>query len=227
MRADRRTLVVIVVLLAALAPVVVAFLADDGGPTGGPPFDPRSTDPDGTRAFVGVLEETGIDVEVRAATVDPGGATVVVFVDLFGGDERRALRDWVRDGGRLIMLDPFSPLGRPMRVPDDPEALEPDATCDIPALAAVTEVDLGRVEVVDRAADDAACPRFEEGALVVEQAFGDGTVVTAGIGRLLVNDAIARRDHAALGIGAVGPTDRVLVLDAAAPGGGDRGLVAL
>ena len=228
MAVDRRVLVVVAVVLAALTPAVIAFVADDDGPTSGPPFDPRSTDDDGTRAFVRVLEEVGIEVEVRPADVDPGDATVVLFEDLFLDDERADLLDWVRGGGDLVALDPFSRLARRMRpVGAGAGALDADAPCELPGLSRVRDVDLSASLVVVPGLDDLRCLAVDDEVLVVERQLDAGTITTAGVRSLLVNRSIGDRDHAAVAVGLVGSAERVVVLDAAAPGSGDRSLLDL
>lgn len=240
MRADRRVLVVVAVVLAVLTPALIAFIADDDGPTGGPPYDPRSTADDGTRAFVRVLEEIGVDVEVIAPGVDPGDRTTVVFVDLLGFDATRSLGDWVRAGNELVVLDPFSPLGRstfPLAAPSPQGAidLDPgppeiellDVPCDLPALGAIEELGPGPAEAVRPSSGDLGCLFTADGPLVTVHAAGDGTITTAGVRDLITNSSLARSDHAALAVGLVGDASRVAVLDTAAPGGGDRSLLDL
>ena len=115
MRAARvRPWLPLVLLLAALVAVAVI-----SGPSqsGGPPLDPRSPKPLGTKGVVEVLRSLGATVDVTSAAPGPTVDTALILGDDLGPTRRQEVKSWVEAGGTLLLADPFSPLN-PFEVGD-------------------------------------------------------------------------------------------------------------
>jgi hypothetical protein len=96
----------------AIVAVVVIGLLVFVQPSGDRPLDPRSHEPDGTSALVALARELDVDVALDADSVgDLDEADVaLVLRDGFDRGLRGDLRDWVEDGGTLVVVDPASTL---------------------------------------------------------------------------------------------------------------------
>jgi hypothetical protein len=81
-------------------------------PSGGRPLDPRSHEPDGTSALVALARGLDVEVDLDARSVDDldDADVALVLQDGFDTDRRNDLRDWVDDGGTLVVVDPASSL---------------------------------------------------------------------------------------------------------------------
>lgn len=193
----RRALPLTVVVLAVLAAVLIA------GPPGrnGPPLDPRSTGPTGTKALVDVLEALGTDVRLTDG-VDTGDAVALLLDDTRDEEEGFAdLQGWVRAGGTLVVADPGSRFA-----PDvagtagiGPLATSLPRVCALAALAGVDRVAAPGGVVYELPGPDAVgCfPRGDGHWLVVSQEQA-GTVVALGGTGALTNAALGEADNAVL-----------------------------
>lgn len=120
------------ILLAAGAATAAVLIWESGG--GGRPFSSHSTLPQGCKAFYLLLEENGHPVQRwdRPLTMLPAdGAGEVLFIVEPGRRpplpaEARALRDWVGQGNRLVLLG----MGQPVLY--EAFDLEIEATCHSP-----------------------------------------------------------------------------------------------
>ena len=218
--------------VAALVGVgVLALLLLVGRPTGdGPPLDPGSSRPDGTRALVLLLEELGADVEVTEGAPAPEADVALVLSDGFGDDDatRAEVAAWVEDeGGTLVVADPSSPLLGLGVMSQATDTLS--GGCDITALAGVEEVDPSGGFTYDVPAGAEGC--FEEGggAFVVAAGRGRGDVVGVGGAGAFVNGVLGEVDNAVLAgaLLAPRPGTRVAFLRPAAPGSGTETLTDL
>ncbi|GLW00375.1 hypothetical protein Slala05_40060 [Streptomyces lavendulae subsp. lavendulae] len=79
-------------------------------------LDPRSADPDGSRALAQLLKERGVTTRVvtnaqeAAAAAGPGTTLLVADPDLLGEPQRRAIRSAIDlSGGRTVLVAPGSP----------------------------------------------------------------------------------------------------------------------
>jgi hypothetical protein len=185
---------------AGLALVVAALLA--GPSPDGPALDPRSVQPDGLRGLVEVAESMGVQVDISSDVPDDTSVHVFVPQDRLGEQEREALRDWARRGGRLVVSDPSSALhdleaaGQPVSDMVGPSARTPD--CPVDALSAVGSVSHGGWVGFDAGDDDVGCFEGAEGPWLVERAEGEGTLVVLGSPAPLVNRSLDRDDNAVL-----------------------------
>ncbi len=219
--------------------VVVAMLlvgVAGGAPKGdGPPLDPSSTGPSGTKALVDTLRLLGADVSVQseAARPDrrhrPPAATTASTTSARG-----QVADWVRAGGTLVVTDVSSPLSPvvPSR-PTELVFLDPELRrdCNVAALRQVQRLDVpGAVlqEVPDGATGCFRAGTDDEAWLVVVPV-GDGTVVALGGAGFLVNGNLDEADNGLLAVSLLAPTgsERVVVLRPPAPGEGEKGLLDL
>jgi hypothetical protein len=225
--------------------VVVAIggrRADEGNP-----LDPASPGPLGTKGLVEVLKELGgrvvISSEAPASATD---AALLLSDDLTPG-RRQELLDWVERGGTLVVADPSSGVTAVKPVGSTRIGLldaELERRCAVPALAGVGRVAApgGVVFEVPEGQGGAsggsgaaavggvqACYPRNDGAWLLVQSVGSGTVVRLGGASALVNEELGKADNgvllASLLVPAPGTT--VHVLQPPLPGGGSAGLADL
>ncbi|MGH8898707.1 MAG: DUF4350 domain-containing protein [Egibacteraceae bacterium] len=229
----RRALPLLVLLVAVVGVVVVA------GPPGqeGPPLDPGSTGPLGTKALIDTLRELGADVRVTDAVPSPDVATALLLQDDLDDAQHGGLRDWVTQGGRLILTDPTSELAPKISGLTQVGLLDPALTkrCDLAALRDVERVAGGGV--VYSGGETRCFPR-NRGAWLVAKRMGDGVVVALGGPTVFVNERLGTADNALLATSLLAPggrgvrgsspgTARVTILRPAKPGEGDASLTDL
>lgn len=221
----------VAVVLGVLLLAAMVWLVRPSGE--GVPLDPRGTGPTGTAAMVALVERLGTDVTIDAGVPDDAtDQTLVVLVDRFDEQTRQQVTRQVRDGARLVLFDPGSPLNP---VPISPE-LVTDAfgvlgrapACDL--LDGVTErVESARWAVLapeHRAT--ARCFPVGDGHGLVVQRLGGGEVAVTGAVDALVNQSLGEADHARLATALLAPEGGgavTVVWDAAI--GGDTALLDL
>ncbi len=222
-------------LPALVGAMLAVGLVAGAPPADGPPLDPASTGPAGTKALVDTLRALGAEVTVQSEAPGPAATTALLLDDGLDDAARGRIVEWVEAGGTLVVTDVSSPLSPVVPVRGAGLAfLEPELRrdCPVPALRQVQRVDVpGAVlqEVPDGAT---GCFRAggddDEGWLVVVPA-GDGTVVAVGGAGFLVNANLGDADNGLLAVTLLAPTrtERVVVLRPPAPGEGDRGLLDL
>lgn len=217
-------------MLAAGA-VVVALVAGAPGDDG-PPLDPSSTGPSGTKALVDTLGQVGARVDVRSDPPGPGDTTALLLVDALDDGRRRRVADWVRAGGTLVVADVSSPLqpagpGSSVSVGGiDPELRR---GCEVGALSQVGRISAPGAVMLEVPSGATGCfPGGRESWMVVASV-GQGTVVGLGGAGAFVNSRLARADNAALATTLLAPGggDRVVVLRPPEPGAGQRDLLDL
>ena len=223
----------------ALALGVALVVAVAGrGPDEGVPLDPASPGPLGTKGLVEVLRELGGRVVVSADLPGDVTETALLLRDDLTPERRRRLLDWVARGGTLVVADPGSGVTRVRPVGSTRIGLldaEIERRCEVAALG-----DVGRVSApggvvfevpgarggppVDQGAR--ACFPRNDGAWLLVQPVGRGTVVRLGGAGALVNQELGEADNGLLAASLLAPTDRttVRVLRPPLPGGGDAGL---
>lgn len=200
----------------------------------GPPLDPASTSPLGTRALVLLAEELGAKVDVVDGPV-PGGHDVIVVLDDQLDDAGRSAvqEEQVRSGATLVVADPTSSLS-PVQVDPQPAVGlvgEPfDNVCAIPALAGVGEVDPPPGSVAYRLEPGSeGCFHRGGSAFVALAGEGRGTVVAVGGAGVFTNQALGKGDNAVLAAALLVPRPgtRVAILRPPSIGSGDGGLAEL
>lgn len=212
---------------------VVAGDPDDEGP----PLDPRSTAPDGTKGLVDVLGELGADVQVTDRVPDAGrdaaGTVALVLRDDLADGQRIDLDRWVRAGGTLVVTDPGSSLHPGLAVEGVGAPFGPDdiaqGVCTVEALRAVERVDPGSAVRYRAVPGGEQCLGTEEAAFVLVVPQGQGTVVAVGGPGAFVNERLDVDDNAVLAAALLAPSAgaRVVVLERALPGEGDETLADL
>jgi hypothetical protein len=215
---------VAVVLGLALVVAVGGQRQDEGNP-----LDPASPGPLGTKGLVEVLGELGGRVDVSAD--DPGAATDVALLlsdDLTPG-RRQSLLDWVARGGTLVVADPSSGVTEVEQVATTRIGLldaELQRRCAVPALADVGRVAAPGGVVFGIPEGGRACFPRNDGAWLLLQPVGAGTVVRLGGASVLVNENLGEADNGVLLASLLVPAEgtTVQVLQPPLPGGGTAGL---
>lgn len=220
--------------LAALVVLVIGGVTLVGPPASeGPPLDPESTGPAGTRGLVLLLAELGAEVELGnrlpAATDD----VVLVLDDNLGDEQRDDVHAWVEAGGTLVVADPMSPLHPfPVENPGGLALVEGpfDAACTIPALESVTDLEAPPGSTGYGLVPGSEGCFFRDGsAYVAVVSRGEGTVVAVGGAGLFVNRAIGDAGNAVLAVSLLAPRagTAVSILAPPGPGEGDEALTDL
>lgn len=219
-------------VVLGLAVLVAAYIG--GTSPDGPPLDPTSAGPTGTRALVETLAGLGADVRI-AAGPRRDDTVAVVLTDTLDDRSRDDLEVWVEGGGTLLLSDPLSPLA------PDTAGLVSDAAqftatpleraCELPAVGLVDEVrPPGSGAVLRAPADATGCFPAERGDWLVAEPRGEGTLVTVGGPEVLTNAQLRVADHALLAVSIIAPSPqeaRVTVVRPPRPGEGDATLVDL
>ncbi|HXQ57007.1 MAG TPA: DUF4350 domain-containing protein [Actinomycetes bacterium] len=238
----RRALPWVAVVLGLALVVAVA----GRGPEEGSPLDPASTGPLGTKALVEVLRGLGGRVSVSADRPGVGTKTALLLSDHLTPERRQDLLDWVGRGGTLVVADPGSGVTEVEPVGSTRIGLldaELERRCAVAALG-----DVGRVAapggVVFKvpqgqagpggqggpggpgAGATRACFPRNDGAWLLVQPVGEGTVVRLGGASVLVNQELGEADNAILLASLLVPVEgtAVQVLQPPLPGGGTAGL---
>ena len=232
--------------------VALVVVVAGRGEEEGKPLDPASPGPLGTKGLVEVLRELGGEVRVSGEPPGAGTETALLLSDDLSPGRRQRLLDWVGRGGTLVVADPSSGVTAVEQAGSAQIGLldaEIERRCDVAALA-----DVGRVaapggivfEIPEgqgapggpgapanpggpaNGATRACFPR-NDGAWLLVQPVGSGTVVRLGGASVLVNRELGEADNAVLLASLLVPAEgtTVQVLQPPLPGGGDAGLTDL
>jgi hypothetical protein len=222
---------------AVVVGVALVVVVAGRGEEEGSPLDPASPGPLGTKGLVEVLRELGGAVRVSGGPPGAGTETALLLSDDLSPGRRQRLLDWVGRGGTLVVADPSSGVTAVEQAGSTQIGLldaEIERRCDVAALA-----DAGRVaapggivfEVPGGPANGGtrACFPRNDGAWLLVQPVGGGTVVRLGGASVLVNRELGEADNAVLLASLLVPAEgtTVQVLQPPLPGGGDAGLTDL
>ena len=202
-----------------------------------------------TKGLVEVMKQLDGRVVISSAAPAAGTDTALLLSDDLTPGRRRQLLDWVQGGGTLVVADPSSGVTAVKPVGSTRIGLldaEIERRCDLPALARVGRVAApGGVvfEVPERGAGAPpagspggsgaaavggvqACYPRNDGAWLLVQSVGSGTVVRLGGASALVNEELGEADNGLLMASLLVPTPgtTVQVLQPPLPGGGSAGL---
>jgi hypothetical protein len=230
--------------VAAVLGLALVVAVAGRGPEEGNPLDPTSAGPLGTKGLVEVLRGLGGRVTVSAGRPGAGTDTALLLSDDLTPERRQHLLDWVGRGGTLVVADPSSGVTRVEQVGSTRFGLldaEIERRCDVPALR-----DAGRVAAPGGVVFEIpegqgapgnppggppvgttrACFPRNDGAWLLVQPLGGGTVVRLGGASALVNQELGKADNAVLLASLLVPAEgtAVQVLQPPLPGGGTAGL---
>ena len=224
--------------LAVVVGVALVVVVAGRGEEEGNPLDPASPGPLGTKGLVEVLRELGGEVRVSGEPPGAGTETALLLSDDLSPGRRQRLLDWVGRGGTLVVADPSSGVTAVEQAGSTQIGLldaEIERRCDVAALA-----DVGRVaapggvvfeipEGQGTPGGTRACFPRNDGAWLLVQPVGSGTVVRLGGASVLVNRELGEADNAVLLASLLVPAEgtTVQVLQPPLPGGGDAGLTDL
>ncbi|WBU37808.1 DUF4350 domain-containing protein [Homoserinibacter sp. YIM 151385] len=218
----RRSRIWIVVAIALVVVAVIGFLGQRTS-SSGRLLDPEDPSPTGSRALVQVLGQEGVDVrlastieEAESGAADPRSTTLLFSDPDVLADTARIDR-MLRLADRVVLVDPDAvQLAESVPVVAHAGRTEGVATasCSLPAAgrADSIEADGAVYEVIDEGADAESCFPGEEGGFhVVAVDRGDAVVTVVGSTGVFQNDGIEREGNAALALGLLGATERLVV----------------
>ncbi|UQX01413.1 DUF4350 domain-containing protein [Streptomyces sp. RerS4] len=179
-------------------------------------LDPRSADPDGSRALAQLLKERGVTTRVvthadeAVAAASPTTTLLVTDPDLLGERQRRAVRSAIDlSGGRTVLIAPdtsltdLAPTTR-TRGPAHRGDLAPD--CALPAATTAGRATTGDGDrySTDRPGATACYPADGHPTLLVLPADKGGDTVLLGSETILRNETLAREGNASLALQLLG-----------------------
>jgi hypothetical protein len=211
-------------LLVAL--LLIGLIAGDNSSSkSGPPLSPSSTSGNGTRALVILLRESGADVRLDEPLPNAGAHVALLLHDSLDDRARSELETWVEDGGTLVLADPDS-LMAPSQSSFAGAGHISRATCDIPALADVSDLDVPFGIAFEVPAGGQSCFGNRAAAFVVSEVRGQGRVVSIGGPDTFTNTELDQADNSVLAVRLLLRSDRtpVVILD---PNGSGLGSTAL
>ncbi|MEV3931580.1 DUF4350 domain-containing protein [Streptomyces sp. NPDC049944] len=204
-------------LLAVLALVVagVAFAAVRSDGRHGS-LDPRSPDPQGSRAVAELLKVRGVSVDVvtsldeATAAAGPGTTLLVTGPDMLTAHQQRRLHTAAADSaGRTVLIAPGEPsVGRlAPGVRAEPHRRPVTARpprCELPAAHRAGTTDMGGIRYTTEREATACYPADGHASLLVLPGHGAGDTVLLGSPDVLYNDRLDQQGNASLGLQLLG-----------------------
>ncbi|MER7408572.1 DUF4350 domain-containing protein [Streptomyces sp. NPDC000070] len=211
-RARGIALALVLLLVGAIVIAVIRSDARHGE------LDPRSADPNGSRAVAELLADRGVDTRVvttldeAAAAAGPDTTLLVAVPDLLSRSQQSRLHNAFADsGGRTVLVASGSASVERLApgVTADPatsldSTLSPD--CDLPAARRAGTADTGGVRYTTTHLDADKCYPSERLAtlLRVPAPTGDGDTVVLGAPDILLNDRLDKQGNASLALQLLG-----------------------
>ncbi|GAP51232.1 DUF4350 domain-containing protein [Streptomyces azureus] len=211
-RARGIALALVLLLVGAIAIAVIRSDARHGE------LDPRSADPNGSRAVAELLADRGVDTRVvttldeAAAAAGPDTTLLVAVPDLLSRSQQSRLHNAFADsGGRTVLVAPGSASVERLApgVTADPatsldSTLSPD--CDLPAARRAGTADTGGVRYTTTHLDADKCYTSERLATLLRfpAPTGDGDTVVLGAPDILLNDRLDKQGNASLALQLLG-----------------------
>lgn len=182
--------------------LVVLLIGGSGG--SGPPFDPRSVEPDGARGVVEVLEDLGAEVDISRSVPQATDASALLLVDRLLQDDRAAVTSWVERGGVLVVADPTSPF-----VPFTRQGFAGPLEAGNCPIAALTDANDLHMERGAFFAPEGAdwCFGSADLAHIVAIPTGEGVIVAVGGQQLFTNAQLDEADAAVVAANLLLPAD--------------------
>ncbi|MET9610263.1 DUF4350 domain-containing protein [Streptomyces sp. NPDC006512] len=180
-------------------------------------LDPRSPDPEGSRALAQLLQERGVTTRVvtnatdAAAAAGPGTTLLVTDPDLLGASQRRAIRSAIDlSGGRTVLIAPgdsLSDLAPAARTGGFAHQDDLDPACTLPAAATAGRASTGGdLRYTAGPAGATAC--YPSGGrptlLVLPGTTKGGDTVLLGSESVLLNERLAEEGNASLALQLLG-----------------------
>jgi hypothetical protein len=165
------------------------------------PYDPDSPMPNGTKAFVELMEESGARVDRNNF---PAGGTAVLMYDTLNQTETSRVEGWIEAGGTLVISDPYSSFQLGSFAEDlfsAPSQLQPH--CDSSYVRGVQKIDPTRKDAPfffrqDLNADNQCFRAGKNSHFLEERVVGKGRVIALGGSEIFTNDRLAKADNAVL-----------------------------
>ncbi|TQE32191.1 DUF4350 domain-containing protein [Streptomyces ipomoeae] len=209
----RGVVIAMVFLLAAAVVIAVIRSGDAHGR-----LDPRSADPQGSRAVAELLDDRGVSTRVvttldeASAAADADTTLLIAVPDLLTDSQQSRLHTATEaSGGRTVLVAPDTPSVATLApgVTADP-VLSLDSTltprCDLPAARRAGSADLGGIRYRVTAPDADTCyPEHGRPTLVrLPAPEGDGDTVVLGAPDILYNDRLDEQGNASLALQLLG-----------------------
>ncbi|WP_327117942.1 DUF4350 domain-containing protein [Streptomyces sp. NBC_01341] len=205
------------VLLAVLVLVVggVAFAAFQSGGRHGR-LDPRSPDPQGSRAVAELLQDHDISVDVAttlAETTAAAGPDTTLMVAgpnvLTAHQQRRLSAATTESGGRTVLVAPgrdsVTRLAPSVRAESSGPVAERSPSCALPAARSAGTADMGGVHYSTDADGATACyPDARHATLLVLPERRTGDTVLLGSPDIFRNDRLDKQGNASLALQLLG-----------------------
>ncbi|MGW0859734.1 DUF4350 domain-containing protein [Streptomyces sp. NPDC002690] len=178
-------------------------------------LDPRSADPEGSRALAELLGQRGVSVDVvttlddAVSTAGPDSTLLVTRPDLLTEYQQERLWKAVSgSGGRTVLLAPGSPsvpaLAPGVRVGPTVKVTTREPACSLPAARRAGPADLGGVTYEAEGPGATGCyPAHDLTPLLVVPRH-DGETVLLGSPDILVNRRLAHEGNASLALQLLG-----------------------
>ncbi|WP_149829978.1 DUF4350 domain-containing protein [Streptomyces tailanensis] len=202
----------VILLAAAVVIAVIRSGAEHGR------LDPRSADPNGSRAVAELLDDQGVSTRLvttldeASAAAGPDTTVLVAVPDLLTDSQQSRLRATTEtSGGRTVLVAPGSPSVSTLApgISSDP-APSFDSTlaprCDLPAARRAGTADTGgfRYQVTARTADTCYPSEGLPTLVRVPAAEGGGDTVVLGAPDILHNDRLDDEGNASLALQLLG-----------------------
>lgn len=209
-------------IVALLSLVVAAAYATASRRNDGPPLDPSSTSPDGTKGLVQLIDRLGGSLEVADGV--PGSEVDVALVldDRLPREQAEDLEAWTRSGGLLVVADPGSLL-----TPAVGGAVFDtiDGDCAFPLLRDVETLDVGEARTYQSLVGVDGCFDIDGRSFLTVEQFGQGTLISVGGPDLFTNRLLDEADNAVLaGALLAGDGRSAVYVRPGLAGSGDRSL---
>ncbi|MET1053355.1 MAG: DUF4350 domain-containing protein [Mycetocola sp.] len=209
------------VAVVCLLVVVASLLLTRGAGASGILLDPTSPAPTGSKATAEVLRGQGVDVLIPDGYVDaiaeaqtPG--TTLALYDPSGYLSDARLTELVAAAGDVVVLSPgfrqLQALAPDVRAAGQADPDVPlDSSCTLPAAERAGTISPGATFDVSDVGDAVGCFPAETGGFGVVDLAKDGDRLTlVGPSELFSNDEVILHGNAALALGLLGGTDRLV-----------------